>query len=346
MRDATIHYLQKSFDIVKDLISSGNKSDIFGNSSEDIVFTKSGIFTDLVPQTRNRGILEFRNVTIPSGISILGNSSRAGYTSGIGNPFYLKVNGTLTVNGVLNMNGCGMCGYGSGGFHHNRNAYYGIYYSQTGLSFGEPYITISEQQWDALKYIGGLKPFFNGQTYFVGAGISRTYKWKRATKMRYRRAESTSTLNTGGHPADGRHSSGGGGGFLALYYENLDYQGPTFQGAPLHINANGGRRDAGDGGPQIWGGGMMVIAAKNIVVGPNGYICCNPSDEQHRSYNSPNLGDSDLNAGGMALMNRKTMVDLRDYNYGKPSGYSNQQSGGPGFCVGYQVLPEFRGQNR
>ena len=45
MRDATIHYLQKSFDIVKDLISSGNKSDIFGNSSEDIVFTKSGIVT-------------------------------------------------------------------------------------------------------------------------------------------------------------------------------------------------------------------------------------------------------------------------------------------------------------
>lgn len=350
MRDATVHYLQKSFEIVSELNSSGKHSDMFGGSTEDIVLTQSGVFTELVPSAKNAGILEYHNVTIPEGVSILGNRYRANQYDGVGYPFYLKVNGTLTVNGVLNMNGGGQCGYGSGGFHHNHNAAYNIAYTETGLDFspvgyGTP--TISEQKWEALKYIGGIKPFFNLKTYLVGAGISRAYKWIRATKKRTRDAFSCTALNTGGTPHWNRNSSGGGGGFLALYYENLDYQGPLIDGYPAHINANGGHRNRGDGGPQIWGGGMMVIAAKNIVVGPKGYICCNPCDENYRAYNNPPLGDYDLNGGGMALMNRKTMGSwLKAYNYGNPASYDIRIDGGPGVCLGFQVRPYFRGQNR
>lgn len=350
MRDATVTYLQKSIKIVDSIITDGKKSTLFGGGGTDITFTSSGIFTDLAPETRNQGVLEYHNVTIPEGVSILGNSFRANQYDGIAYPFYLKVNGTLTVNGVLNMNGCGQRGYGSGGFHSSHNAAYNIAYTQTGLNFppvgyGTP--TISEQQWDALKYTGEHQPFFNCQTYLVGAGISRTYKWIRATKKRTRDAKSCTSLNSGGNPNWGRNSSGGGGGFLALYYEDLNYQGPLIDGYPAHINCNGGTRNAGDGGPQIWGGGMMVISARKIIVGPNGYICCNPCDEAHRSYNSPSLGDYDLNAGGMALMNRKTMgIWLRSYNYGNPSNFDGRYSGGPGFCVGYKVDPVFREQNR
>lgn len=351
MRDATIHYLQKSIQIVDGLSTDGKKSTLFGVSGEDITFTSSGVFTELAPATRNQGILEYRNVTIPEGISILGNSSRAGWVDGVGLPFYLKVNGTLTVNGVLNMNGGGQQGYWDGGFHSDHDSYYGIAYTQTGLDFspvGYNTATISEAKWNALRETGEHLPFFNCQTYLVGAGISRTYKWNRAGKMRYRHACASTSLNTGGSSSKGRHSTGGGGGFLALYYENLDYQGPYFEGAPLHINANGGCMDRGNGGPMIWGGGMMVISAKNIVVGPNGYICCNPCDDYGRSYNGhPYFGDTDFNAGGMALMNRKTMGSyLRNYNFGNPSGYTINRAGGPGFCVGYKVEPVFREQNR
>lgn len=350
MRDATIHYLQKSLNLVDSVVTSGKRSALFGAGGEDITFTKSGIFTELAPDTKNKGVLEYHNVTIPEGVSILGNSYRANQYDGVAYPFYLKVNGTLTVNGVLNMNGCGQCGYGSGGFHHNHNAAYNIAYTQTGLDFspvGYNTATISEQKWDALRYSGEHQPFFNGQTYLVGAGISRAYKWIRATKKRTRDAMSCTALNTGGYPHWNRNSSGGGGGFLALYYEDLDYQGPLLDGYYAHINCNGGDRNKGDGGPQIWGGGMMVISARKIVVGPNGYICCNPCDEEHRSYNNPSFVDYDLNAGGMALMNRKTMGNwLCGYHYGSPIEYNVRSMGGPGFCVGYKIDPVFREQNR
>lgn len=357
MRDATIHYLQKSFDTVKSLASDGKKADIFGCGTEDIVFKKSGSFMDLVSSAKNSGILEYRNVTIPEGISIVGNTYTAGRFGGIAYPFYLKVNGTLTVNGVLNMNGSGQPGYNKGGMHSDEDAYYNEGYSRLGRHYalGVRDKAINANLWRQLHHLGEKYPFFDGQTYFVGAGNCRSYKWKKATKYRHRHAYCTTPLNSGGDFADegGKKSSGAGGGFIALYYENLDYKGPniTFDGInyPAHINANGGNgAGLNDGAPVRWGGGMMVIAARNIIVGPNGYICSNPSRSETKSVgSSPVLGDSNLNNGGMALMNLPWEGHNFDYSGGNIyRGHDRLLSGGPGIVFGYKITPEFREQNR
>lgn len=356
MRDATIHYLQKSFQFVNDLSNDGKKTYSFGSGTEDITITRSGCFMDLVPSARNNACLEYHNVTIPAGVSVVGNSYKADrYGGAIAYPFFLKCSGTLTVNGVLNMNGAGQPAYPSGSFHSDHDDNYPIAYTQTGLNFspvgiGTP--TISEAKWEALQHYGSKYPFYNGQTYLIGAGMGKNYKWKRATKMRYRHSYGSTALNSSGISSKGRHSAGAGGGFLALYYEKggLDYQGPWFNGAPLHINANGASGDWGATGYAGRGGGMMVIAAKKIVVGPNGYICCNPTMQNNRSdESSPVFGDSVCNAGGMALMNLKPMYGsntIWDYNYGNPTGYNKGRSGGSGVCFGFEVNPEYRMQNR
>lgn len=358
MRDATVHYLQKSFEVVKSLSSEGRKSSIFGYGTEDITFNKSGSFIDLVSSARNKGVLEYHNVTIPAGISIVGNTYMAGEYSGIAYPFYLKVNGTLTVNGVLNMNGLGQPGYGDASFHDSHDARYGIEYTQLGytlpaLGDGQP--TFSESVRNGLYHIGEKETFFNGKTYLIGAGNSRTYKWKKATKNRYRHSKRSTPLNSGGNPPDGRHHSGGGGGFLALYYTDLEYNGPRIKVAgieyPAHINANGGNVSgiSWDGAPVRRGGGMMVIAARKIVVGPNGYICCNPCTSANMSTSSnPVLGDSSFNKGGMALMNLPWEGHNWDYVGGDRynPGHNYSEAGGPGVVFGYKINPEFREQNR
>lgn len=356
MRDATIHYLQKSFEFLRDVTEEGKKTYLFGSGLEDITITRSGCFMDLVPSARNKSCLEYHNVTIPAGVSVVGNSYKADrYGRTIAYPFFLKCSGTLTVNGVLNMNGAGQPAYASGSFHNEHNDSYNTAYTQTGLNFSAVNIgtpTISEEKWAALQHYGSKYPFFNGKTYLIGAGMGKTYKWKRLTKMRYRNSFSSSPLNSSGICSKGRHSAGAGGGFLALYYEpgGLDYQGPLFNGAPLHINANGASGDWGNIGFAGRGGGMMVIAARNIVVGPTGYICCNPTMQNNRSdESSPVLGDSACNAGGMALMNLKPMngsTTIYDYNYGRPTGYNRGRSGGSGVCFGFEINPEYRAQNR
>lgn len=355
MRDATVRYLQKSFNIADDLKKDGKKAEVFGTGTEDVIFTRSGVFTELVPSARNNCNLEYHDVTIPAGISILGHPRQEIRTENSlqSYPFYLKVSGTLTVNGILNMNGAGQPGYPSGGFHSNHNCFTYTAFTQTGLAFPpvpQEQKTITEAQWKALYNSGVTSPFYNGQTYLFGAGSCKAYHWNHAGHTRKRRARSSTALNSGGDYSSewGRYTSGGGGGFLALYYDNLDYQGPSYEGYPLHINANGGSFGGNDGAPNRWGGGCMIIVAKNIVVGPQGYICCNPSFDYTRSNaGSPVFGDSTLNAGGLALMNRPVYGGYyKDYNGGYPISPNWRHSGGPGVCFGYQINEEYRKQNR
>lgn len=359
MRDATLYYLNKSIGTVGDVISGGKDITIFGNGTQDIVFTQNGIFENIASLYNTNYSLEFRNVTINEGVTIQGNNSLTE-----SRPFFLKVSGTLTVNGNLNMNG-------QGGNHANPKDNWG--WSVSGISaFDTPYIysngSVNNDLYQNLYNYGLDKTFFDGKTRLVGAGSSLHYKWKRGTKYRHRRPPAISPLNGGGN-SDALGSdtiSSGGGGFLALYYENMNNnysEGPIYDsvtGASYYpnINCNGGSGQSGQGGPRAFGGGMMVIAARNIVLGPNGSITCNPAHVSELSINSPsswiewtggffnrthvvhNLPFAcDLktyrNSGGVAWMNRPPAYYL-DWNYGN-LGAHRADSGGGGVCFGYQL---------
>ena len=363
MRDVAISYLQKSFNFIDSLIKNGKKSDIFGNGSSDITFTRSGSFLSLSNDYTIGGVLEYRNVTIPDGISIQGNTFYGDRYSG-SVPFFLKVSGTLTVNGSLNMNGTGQQGFSNSGSHDDHDAYYGFGFSDLGYQL--PIVdrwsrTISSKDWYNLYNYGKSGGFFNFKTCLVGAGNGQTYKWKRAFKYRYRHAYSCTQLNSGGILSDRSDKAcGGGGGFLALYYEDMQNSGDTWvdsvEGSPTfgetfykNINCNGGGVYTYNrySQPIRWGGGMMVIAARHIVIGPNGSITCNPSTEASRSVNSPIFSDSDLNSGNIAYLNRPTNVgSILDYNFNKYTTGATDLSGGAGVCFGYKITPEYRKQNR
>ena len=358
MKSATIKYLQSSFSNIKDIQDHGKKQTLFGNGTEDITFTRSGAFTDLSNAYNVKGVLEYRNVTIPEGISIVGNTFYGGGDSG-SQPFYLKVNGTLTVNGSLNMNGTGQYGDGGHAHHHNHDYYYKCY---TNLGFDLPMLDRSAYQlnkdnWLALYRYGVNGGFFDGKTLLVGAGNGSTYKWKRFTKYRRRHSYRCTNLNSSGTLGRSKASSGGGGGFIALYYENLKNDGPVWtdtqtdadtygQTFYTNINCNGGIGGAEGAGDKS-GGGCMIIAARNIVIGKNGSITSNVCHQERRSTGpNPIFGDSDYNAGLIGYMNRPgNSPYLLSYNFGKFSqeGIDMDLVGGPGVCFGYQVDPSYGG---
>jgi len=349
MRDATIQYLQKSLSIIDGLKIDGKKSTLFGESGVDLVFTRSGVFTELSnPYTAN-GLLEYRNVTIPEGVSIQGNTFYGGDVSG-SRPFYLKVNGTLTVNGKLNMDGLGQQGF-SDGVKSNHDAYYSENFNDLGYTL--PVVgnggQLSYKNWKNLYDYGLVHSFLSPKTCLVGAGsgMSNKYKKKSSRKYYYRHSQRSTALNSSGFVWDMNDRTGSGGGFLALYYENLDYQGPTWNGYPTNINCNGGGTYWGAGHTRDpwWGGGCMIIAAKNIVVGPKGSITCNPCQASHRSVTGNfYLYDSDNNSGGISYLNRYAARDI-DYAFGSFRSM-DAKSGGGGVCLGYKVSQVFREQNR
>ena len=326
MRDATIKYLQSAFSEIRDVQEKGKKSDIFGYGTEDITFTKSGSFLDLSNEYKFNQVLEYRNVTINEGVYIQGNTFYGNkYDGSI--PFYLKVNGTLTVNGSLNMNGTGQEGDGQSHKSNYDAQYTGDY---TGLDYELPYLHQSTPQlalstWFDLYNYGKAKTFFDGKTCLIGAGCGQRtkYKKKSSRKNYYRHSFRTTRLNSGGSMT-GRSSrySGGGGGFIALYYENMiNYSTKRFNdnigSHPLNIHANGGSSTSNLF--NIRGGGCMIIAARNIVIGENGSITCDGGDGN----------------GLMSLLSRAPYNELYMYNGGNPIKYNNQFTGGAGYAMGF-----------
>lgn len=349
MRDATVHYLQKSMNLVDGIIDDGKKSTLFGAGGDDIVFTQSGVFTELSLPYRQKGLLEYHDVTIPEGISIQGNTFYGGDVGG-SRPFYLRVNGTLTVNGKLNMDGLGQQGF-SDGVKSNHDAYYSENFNDLGYTLGAVGNggQLSYNVWKALYDYGKVHSFLLPKTCLVGAGsgMSNKYKKKSSRKYYYRHSQRSTALNSGGDVWNMNMRTGGGGGFLALYYENLIYQGPTWNGYPRNINCNGGGCywSTGHTRDPWWGGGCMIIAAKTIIVGPNGSITCNPCQASHRSVTGNfYLYDSDNNSGGISYLNRYSARDI-DYAFGGYVGM-NRLSGGGGVCLGYQIEPVYREKNR
>ena len=352
MRDATIHYLQKSFKFIYDLVENGRKSDIFGYGDQDIVISQSGYFTELSQPYKINDVLEYHDVIIQDGVNVCGTREND-------RPFFLKVSGTLTVNGHLHMDG-------KGGSWNTNTSDEGHVWQEHGLRYQPLFVDsvryntdnywLSKNQYLTLMNYGKVYPFFNFNVGLTGAGcVYKSMDYEHGHRYGYGKW-CGSFINSGGIPHQGSsrdnewgkyNYKGGAGGFLALYYEDLEneyakeYITDSGEQAPLNIHANASWYY---GTTPYRGGGMMVIAARHIVIGPNGSITCDGGA-------NPNGGCGLLNISPNSNIDSNAMTSQLIYNNGSPYittnfNYTQYMSGGSGICFGYKITPEYRKQNR
>lgn len=344
MKIPTLNYIHKS---IKKL-SSYRKFNLFGSGigGSRNFLASNGTEQYFMVSAQEEPILEYENITIEEEVSVTAFSPSLNYHN---IPFYLKVNGTLTVNGHLHMdNAGGVSTASSEGF----TSYYIL--TNTGYPFSSPVYVVpnalnyiegsslpiiegynnegtscSTHNYAILKTYGQSSTFFNGKVAVTGCGFP--YPVITADPRNSFIVQPTSPISAS--PRRSGFSTGpGGGGFLALYYENIKNSGKlwtdpfTFsstygQTFPLNIHCNGSLVTDTTGAPvPEGGGGMMVIAARNIVIGPKGSITC---DAVHFGM-----------GGEFALLNRAPQKGMR-FDFGDPS-ESPYPSGGGGVCLGYK----------
>ena len=348
-------------------LSMVDYNNLYGRgSSGSLVIDKESYGTDQVVLTDiSRKIvgvdstpnLEFENLTIGEDTNVLGNT--------LSTPFYLKVNGTLTVNGHLHMDRQGGKVSQSGTILSKN----GIRYIQSNTSLNYALVdtlnlsdssSCPDSLYNYLNLYGNSHTFFDGNIALTGAG-GVGYVWEERVEQHTERVlvgyeqhgfrkvpiykevvvstpiaepvgyESVSSLDGGGDftllprpEKQGDKTFGGsGGGFLSIYYEN--YQNNTENwfidnvGAyPLNIHTNGGS-SMGTIQDYFRGGGCMIIAARNIVIGENGRITCDGGDGN----------------GLMSLLSRAPYQGQFLFNNGNPIKFVNQFTGGAGFALGY-----------
>ena len=300
--------------------------------------------------------IEFENLTIGEDTNVLGNDTYV--------PMYLKVNGTLTVNGHLHMDRQGGWVSKSGTIVSKSGVR--CIQSNTALNYSlldtvglNDSISCPNSLYNYLNLYGTSHTFFDGNIALTGAG-GVGYVWEERVETHTEKIltgytgihgnhsvykevavttpiaepvgyESLSSLDGGGNflllPRPTKQGDkifgGAGGGFLALYYENylnntdnwfIDNVG-TY---PLNIHTNGGiSTDTTQ--DYFRGGGCMIIAARNIVIGKNGSITCDGGDGN----------------GMMSLLSRAPYQEQFLYNGGNPIKFENQFTGGAGFALGY-----------
>lgn len=336
MKIPSLVYINKSNKISGAFGVSGNY-DLYGHGedSEPIVFSEDMAFINhpsfLGGAGRRGSILELGNVTIESGVKVVGLTDNLKNT-----PFYLKVSGTLTINGHLHMDGMGagtintstpgVSTYTRDGLltYTAPNALRNTALISTQLKDNQSCLDTS---WSSLLTYGMSETFFTMKTGLTGAG-GCGINYSLATMYGL---ESTGLISGGGNimslsrPTAGNSiTAGGGGGLLCIYFGTLDNKGPTHTDNTgtyySNIHANGGVSIINNSTP-IYGGGMMVIAARNLVIGPGGKITCDAQEDGN---------------GLMSLANRSPNTEPMLFNNGNPIPYTNQFSGGAGFCTLYK----------
>ena len=389
MKVVSINEISRCISRSKELLTSQVYS-LYGRGTDTVEITSTSVnpgdtLVSFCNQKYGKLVLEFGNLLIGDGVNlpVIPAPSEGSHSPQIA---YLKVSGTLTVNGHLHMDGRG------GGFIGNTGTIsqeiddvsgepIPVYSNNFSDSVFDKYTlntvsgnsSCSTRLWYDLTNYGSQETFFNGKVSLTGAGGSGytnfkyTYQRKEEiepkidpyqSKYGYwwgdrwiwrdynqyledveanshmvdydvyesRGAKSLSCLSGGGNykqvskPTDGNFScGGGGGGLIALYSETLDNFGPVFSedgiDYPLNIHANGGRSQ-NSSSASIYGGGMMVIAARHIVIGPNGSITCDGGDGN----------------GIMTLLGRDPNKNTMIYNNGTPTVYTNTLSGGGGYA--------------
>lgn len=345
MKIPTLNYIHKS---IKKLSSSYRKFNLFGSGigGSRNFLASNGTEQYFMVSAQEEPILEYENITIEEGVSVTAFSPSLNYHN---IPFYLKVNGTLTVNGHLHMDNAGGVSTAS---YEGFTSYY--IPTNTGYLFSFPVYVVpnalnyiegsslpiiegynngptscSTHNYSILKTYGQSPTFFNGKVAVTGSGFPYPVNFGSDPRNSFI-VQPTSPISASPRRS-GPYVGDGGGGFLALYYENLKNSGkfwkdtvtssPTYgQTFPLNIHCNGSDGNTSVLPPPSGGGGMMVIAARNIVVGPKGSITC---DATHLGF-----------GGEFALLNRAPQKGMI-FSHGIPQ-ESSWASGGGGVCLGYK----------
>lgn len=358
---------------------------LYGRGKDTVVIdstTPGDSLADIYNTQYGQYRFEFGNLTIGEGVDLpVTNDYQFAF---------LKVNGTLVVNGHLHMDGRGgiftdqrgtiidVGGVSTYTYNTTLNTF-----SNYGVSQVSDTASCSDDLWYRLTTYGAQETFFTQSTALTGAGGNgytkhnyvyyvdeeyepkvdknlyghyvwrhipfsgrvQVWEWYDGTGEAYQQAvrdnsrpvphddyqvrgsQSTSYLSGGGNLSqlpypttdEGITCGGGGGGFIALYSETISNAGNKFtegdETYPLNVHANGGSSIHTDG-TLLRGGGCLIIAARHIVIGPNGSITADGGDGN----------------GLMTLLNRNPNKRLYTYSSGSPVVYTNTFSGGAGYA--------------
>lgn len=387
MKIVSFNEISKCMRRANNLLNSGIYS-LYGRGKDTVVIdsiTPGDSLADIYNTQYGQYRFEFGNLTIGEGVDLpVTNDYQFAF---------LKVNGTLVVNGHLHMDGRG------GIFTDQRGTIISVggvdtytynttlnSFSNYGVSQVSDTASCSDDLWYRLTTYGAQETFFTQSTALTGAGgngytrhlyeytVRRQYQpevtpydkipgtnqykygyyrsgWGHQntwvwtgyqqylddveansydaieTEYRIRGSQSTSYLSGGGNLSqlpypitdEGITCGGGGGGFIALYSETISNAGNKFtegdETYPLNVHANGGSSIHTDG-TLLRGGGCLIIAARHIVIGPNGSITADGGDGN----------------GLMTLLNRNPNKRLYTYSSGSPVVYTNTFSGGAGYA--------------
>ena len=218
--------------------------------------------------------LEFEKLTIPAGITLSANSSiPSQYNPAIVAPYaplIIKCSDTLYIGGSISANGCGAgATYTSAGYYQkiamdpinftalspNKSADANMYKYMVQYASNIPFLK-SDSLYESEN------AFFYGSGGFAPNGSVGVYSYCLAT----------------GATQDNK-AGGGAGGCIILYYSHLYADMPN--GIRLEygvntnfpverIHANGLGADCSTN--ETFGGGMLILAARNIILGENGSI--------------------------------------------------------------------------
>lgn len=378
MKIVSFNEISKCMRGVNKLLTSGVYT-LYGRGKDSVVInniTPGDSLADLYNTQYGQYMFEFGNLTIGEGVDIpVVNDYQFAF---------IKVNGTLLVNGHLHMDGRG------GSFSDTQGTIIDVggvptYTNVSSLhSFASYNLTplsdtssCTTDLWFRLTNYGAQETFFLQNTALTGAGgngytkhyyeydepimVEREPKvdphqrqwgtwrgflwvWKPGGLEAYeaakaansdlitgeyqvRGSQSVSYLSGGGSLSqlsiptedEGMVCGGGGGGFISLFCETLSNDGEKFTEGDdryaLNIHSNGGTSIYTDG-TTVRGGGCLIIAARHIVIGPNGSI----------------TADGGNGNGLMSLLNRNPYKNLYVYNNGNPAVYTNTFSGGAGYA--------------
>lgn len=358
MKIPIFNYIHKA---IKALDYTHNRFNLFGSGaggSIHFAYPTGGTGTSeqyFINSLTDIPVLEYENITIDKDVNVTAFNPSLGITN---TPFYLKVNGTLTVNGHLNMDNCGAPtllnndGFiGSYVTDYTSRSKITCYLKDNAQNHIEgnklPIIrgyegqnhSCSESTYAILKSYGSTPTFFNfkvaatgcGHIWLTGGPVSGGYFTQSLSPI----SASKKSIGVGG-------GFGGGGGFLTLYYKNMQNSGPTWvdnqpgssylgQVFPKNIHCNGvagGNWASSQGVPvnAVAGGGMLVIAARNIVIGQYGKITC---DSYFKEDPHPQMGQ-------FALLNRLPIPGMVFMTGNLETEDPFNSEGGGGVCLGFK----------
>lgn len=205
--------------------------------------------------------LSFNNLTISDGCTLKSDSysSQGKLSTGNYAPLIVRCKNTLTINGAITATGCG-----ENGDISQVNTYSEI----KNTSVTAPNSSATLDIYLKLSTYFSNNPFGNFNAFYFGTGGGKN-------AVGY-------NISSGGANI-GSVSGGGSGGLIVLYFQHLyaDYELPNgtvvqkeygvhtdFPIERIHANGIGGNC----GSSATIGGGMLILAARNIHIGLNGSI--------------------------------------------------------------------------